>query len=392
MNQARSLKEKGFISADELQVAELAARKADGALKTAQLGGEIFEKFELPKESRTKETAVADAEAELERTRKKNTSQLAQREAELANRKRQLEMRTTQMTKLTEVKEKAVLRAPVAGLVIYTSTIQRWITDDNMPWRVGKTIRPGQPLIAIPELSSLQAKIKVPESISDKIKPGLTTSLKVDARAGQLLTGTVESIGSMAEQSWDDQGRSFGVIINLSAESSGMDLRPSMRVEAEIQVDRVDDVLTVPVTAIFAEGPLRFVHRLRSNSGGISAGLERVPLRIGRRSERFAEVLSGLNAGDLVLVRDLKPGELPPQKWSDQQLFAGGCRRAPDGSIVLAASDKVAEKKPEPPKPADASRPAEQPTQDGEADGQTPPSTTSSSPIAEALPPAKSGT
>ena len=395
LTQARSLKEKGFISADELQAAELAVRKADGALKTAQLSGEMFEKFELPKETRTKETAVADADAELDRTKKKNSSQLSQKEAELANRKRQLELRTTQMTRLTEIKEKAVLKAPVAGLVIYTSTINRWITDDNMPWRVGKTIHPGQPLIAIPELSSLQAKIKVPESISDKIKPGLTTSLKIDARAGQLLTGTVESIGGMAEQSWDDQGRSFAVLIKLSPEARTMDLRPSMRVEAEIQVDRVDDVLAVPVTSIFAEGPLRFVHRLRSKSGGVSGGLERVPLRIGRRSERFAEVLTGLNPGDLVLVRDLKPGELPPQKWSDQQLTAGGCRRGSDGSIILIAPEKVVEKKPDPSHTGVTSYSKQTHTEDGSADAQDPPSTTpatqASGSLAEVLPPVKTG-
>jgi hypothetical protein len=148
-----------------------------------------------------------------------------------------------------------------------------------------------------------------------------------------------------------------------------------MRVEAEIQLDRVEDVLSVPVTSIFSEGPLRFVYRLQNKAGGIGSGVERVPIRIGRRSDRFAEVLSGLSAGDLVVVRDLKPGEIQPQKWTEQQLAAGGCRRAPDGSIVLIAPEKKPEVAkagpPSAPSPAEPNgKPPADPSPDGTANGQ----------------------
>ncbi len=347
LKQARSLKERGFISSDDLQAAELANRKAEGALSTTVLNGTMFENFELPKESRTKENAVAEAEGELERTSKKNESTLAQKEAELANRRRQMELREQAMSKLAEMRDKAVLKAPVAGMVVYTSTINRWITDDNQPWRVGKTIHPGQPLVAIPELASLVAKVKVPETLSGKVKAGLSATIRVDARPGQLLTGTVDTIGTMAEQTWDEQVRSFSMQVKLGPERKALDLRPSMRVEAEILLDRVEDVLAVPVTAIFAEGPLRFVYRLRSPLIGPAGGMERVPIKLGRRSDRYAEVLSGLADRDRVLVREIRPGEVPAAKWTDEQLAAGGCRRTPDGAIVLISP-------PAPPAEADA--------------------------------------
>jgi HlyD family secretion protein len=347
LKQARSLKERGFISSDDLQAAELANRKAEGALSTTVLNGTMFESFELPKESRTKENAVAEAEGELERTAKKNESTLAQKEAELANRKRQMELREQAMSKLAEMRDKAVLKAPVAGMVVYTSTINRWITDDNQPWRVGKTIHPGQPLVAIPELASLVAKVKVPETLSGKVKAGLSATIRVDARPGQLLTGTVDTIGTMAEQTWDEQVRSFSMQVKLGPERKALDLRPSMRVEAEILLDRVEDVLAVPVTAIFAEGPLRFVYRLRLPLIGPAGGMERVPIKLGRRSDRYAEVLSGLVDRDRVLVREIRPGEVPAAKWTDEQLAAGGCRRTPDGAIVLISP-------PAPPAEADA--------------------------------------
>jgi len=325
---AKGLKEKGFISSDDLQAAELAARKADGQLRTAELDSTMFEQFEQPKELRTKQNALADAEGELDRTAKKNRGQQQLKHAELANKKRQLELRLEQSKRLAETHAKATLKSPVAGLVIYTSTINRWITDDNLPWRVGKTIHPGQPLIALPEISSLVAKVSVAEALSGRIRAGQAAVVKVDARGGKTLTGKVRDTGLMAEQQWGESTRSLTIRIDLGPEAATLALRPSMRVETEIIIERAENVLAIPVTAVFAEGALRFAYVFNGSK------LSRTPVKLGRKSDRLVEVTAGIKDGQTVLIRDVRPDEYAAAPWTDAQLEAGGCKRNNDGTIV----------------------------------------------------------
>ena len=345
LTQAKSLALKGFISQDELVTSELEARSADGSLRTAVMAGDIFERFEYPKELRTRETTVADTEGELERATKKAEGDLADKSSQFNNRKRSLDLRQAQETKLKETLDKAALTAPVAGMVVYSSTINRWITEDNLPWRVGKTIHPGQPLVVLPESSSMAAKLKIAESLSGRVKPGVGVTMKIDARTGQSLSGVVESIGALAEQDWGDAIKMFSVIVTLGPAAQSMDLKPSMRVEAELLVDRVENALAVPVTSVFADGALRYVYVLADGADlgkGASGKLKRAAVRLGRKSDRFAEVLAGVNAGQRVLLRDARPGEASVVPWSDEMLAAAGCTRSSEGAIVLIAAPPAA--------------------------------------------------
>lgn len=353
LTQAKGLRERGFISTDEYKAAELAARKARSQAETARLSKLMFEQFEMPKEQATKEAAFADAESELQRTQLRGKSQLESKQSEVSTRGKQKALREAQLKKLTDALGKATLVAPSEGLVVYSSTIQRWITDDNLPWRVGKTIHPGQPLIIMPETASLVAKVRIPETKSNSVKIGQPATIKVDARGGVPLAGEVLSVGLLAEHDYREDAKIFSIMVKLPADAAKLDLRPSMRCDAEILLERVPEVTTVPVTTVFAEGPMRYV-LVESGRGQYA----RVPVKIGRRSERLAEILAGVEPGTRILAREPRADEVLPGPIPDALLAKCDLKRDEQGNIVAAEPPAEAKRDTAAGTPAPAAAPA----------------------------------
>ena len=67
---------------------------------------------------------------------------------------------------------------------------------------------------------------------------------------------------------------------------------------------RVDDVLVVPVHAIHRDGSTAWVWK---QDGG---GFSQQPVKVGRFSESFVSIYSGLVEGDEILLQDPPPGSI----------------------------------------------------------------------------------
>lgn len=81
-------------------------------------------------------------------------------------------------------------------------------------------------------------------------------------------------------------------------------LGDDFRIDARIEVDRVDDAVLVPLSALFRTGNARAVFVVERGRA------RRVPVTIRRRGERHAEVVEGLSGGEQVI-------EYPPDTVRD---------------------------------------------------------------------------
>jgi hypothetical protein len=151
----------------------------------------------------------------------------------------------------------------------------------------------------------------------------------IEATGGKTFSGRVESIGVLAESGgWRDPNlREYTVKIALDGDHES-ELKPSMRCEARLTLGRVEDALAVPIQAVFNDGAVRYVYTPRGSK------FERVPVKVGRRSETHAEILAGIEASEVVLVRQPEPGEVISAPWTDAMLQPVGLRLADDGSAV----------------------------------------------------------
>lgn len=344
LDKSEALFGKGYYSLDQLKQDSLAWEQAVNALDKARLDKDVFWEYEYPKTRKRKESDVEEAAAELDRVQRQNQSRLASKEASLNNSRQALAIREQKFNKYQEQMQGAIIKAPSDGLVVYATSIDnsRWGGDEG-PLQVGSKVYPNQNLIVLPDTSEMVAAVRVHESLASRIKKGQRATVKVEAAGGERFSGTVESIGILAEQTsrWMDPNlREYTVRIVLdlpksegkadSAPDSPHTLKPSMRCEAEIMLGSVSNVICVPIQAVFNEGPLRYVHVQEG------ARFARRPVRVGQRSDRYAEIAAGLTAGDRVLIRKPEPVEIISKPWNDGELAAVGLKLNEQGQIVAA--------------------------------------------------------
>lgn len=328
--QSQKLHEQGFLSKDERDRDEVSYIEACSAWVTADLDAKVYENYEFPKDQKSKLSDVEEAKAELARVKLNNEIELASKDAARSKSRQQLALREQRLAKLKQDLENCTINAPSDGLVVYASSLERgrgmMFGGGDGPMQIGRKVYPNELVMVLPDTSEMVASVRVQESLAGRVRPGQAATLKIDAAGGRTFVGKVDSIGILAETGgWRDPNlREYTVKIAMATEA-GHGLKPSMRCEAELTLDQVPETLTIPVQAVFNDGAVNYVYT--------EAGprFKRVPVQLGRRSSKVAEIVKGLSEGERVLVREPTPGEVLAQPWAKADLEAVGYIVGEDG-------------------------------------------------------------
>ena len=328
---SQELFEKDFKSKNDFDQEQIQLLEAESRVKQAELAFDTYKDYQRPRDEKQRTSDVEEAKAKVERVKKQNAIELASKDANRKNARRQLELREERLAKLREQLSYCEITAPNDGLVVYNSSTRegRWNDDPPEP---GMEVSPNEVLIVLPDTTEMVASVRVHESLAGRLRPGQPAIVRIEALGSAALPGTVDSIGVLAESgSWRDPNlREYTVRILLQPGEYARQLKPSMRAEATIVLDQVDDALTIPVQSVFSDGRLRYVYEPSGTK------YERTPIKLGRRSETQAEVLAGLSAGDRVLVRAPETGEVMRTAWDQAKLEAVGFTLDEKGQPVPA--------------------------------------------------------
>lgn len=333
------LEKKGFVSIDEMKQDKIAYEDARRALDKATLAQQIFEKYEIPSSRASKQSDVDQAREELERVEEQTKIELKSKEADRITAQRKLETNSDYLAKLKNQLAKSTILAPADGLVVYATSMERsrWGWGGDGPLTIGREVHPNETLIILPDTSEMVASVRVHETLASKIHEGLSATVKVDAVGGRIFNAKVLSIGILAEASgWRDPNlREYTVKLAIN-NTDKVELKPSMRCEAEIIMGSVDNALALPIQAVHNDGMLRFVY-VQAKPG--SSEYVRRPVKLGRISESLGEVTAGIKDGERVLLRKPGAGEVLDRDFTDAELVAVGLKRADSGQLVLVNSE-----------------------------------------------------
>jgi HlyD family secretion protein len=169
--------------------------------------------------------------------------------------------------------------------------------------RAGDIVWQNQPLLYLPDISSMVVKTLVREIDLHKVSTGQKATIRVDAYPKLLLSGRVTSIGVMASEGGGAESgdKHFQVIVAVDGEHP--DLRPGMTSRVVLHVGSARDVLSVPVQAVFNEGADRFCFVYRGQKA------TKVRVETGRQNEDLVEIVAGLKPGDRVGLARPSPDE-----------------------------------------------------------------------------------
>jgi macrolide-specific efflux system membrane fusion protein len=153
--------------------------------------------------------------------------------------------------------------------------------------------------------------------------------------AGLTITGRVERIAPQATIKNNIKG--FAVRILLK--DVGDKVRPGMTANITIPVSSADDVLAVPLAAVFTDRnpetgvSERYVYVEDAESGAY----ERRPVRVGVSDLFFAEIQEGLQPGETVLLEQPKEERDRQQKHTQQALGSTTLKHAGATNAPAAA-------------------------------------------------------
>jgi HlyD family secretion protein len=159
-------------------------------------------------------------------------------------------------------------------------------------YQVGEFANPGTKVIALSDVSALEAEVNLDETDVVRIAMGMTVVVTVDAFPGMEVSGEVIEIAPTANiQS--------GVVlypVTVRLDPTELPLRSGMTVNVTFPIEERQDTLIVPFRAVETEGGQAYVTRVTA------PGSERVAVMLGLITDTQVEILSGIEAGDVVTV------------------------------------------------------------------------------------------
>lgn len=304
LEQTKALAIKGFVTDADVQKSQLDVITAQNAVAKATTSLSVLTTYTYQMDITSKRNAVAQTAARLERTKRENVSQMAQKEADLQAKEQDLAIQKRRLEKLQKDRVNCTINAPADGLVVYGTTGDR----NREPIQEGSTVRERQLLIRLPDTESMKAVVRIQEAQINK--------LKVDQRATVLVAGlqrpipaTLTRISVLSDSSqrwWNPDLKEYPV--ELVLDETPKTIKPGASVQVEIMVDTIPDTLAVPHACIYAVGADSYVF-VREDTG-----LKPAKVRLGQSNETHAEIKEGLTAGQDVAILQAGQGRILLEK------------------------------------------------------------------------------
>lgn len=168
-------------------------------------------------------------------------------------------------------------------------------------------------LIEVTDYTNLEMVVNIDELDVSKIQVGQTASIDVNALTDKEFTGTVTSVSKEATEDSSSTVAKYAVKIKIN-EPAG--IKVGMTAEATITTEKKENVVTVPVAAIQKQNDRYYVLIPAQDQTSEAVEQEETeeestikttqqPVEIGLQNSTLVEIVSGLAAGDEVVLPSL---------------------------------------------------------------------------------------
>lgn len=200
------------------------------------------------------------------------------------------------------------ISSPIAGKVIQ-KTVK---AGDKVASQQGSTS-----MAVIADLSALTMTMNIDELDISSVKVGQDVEVTADALENQVFHGVVNKVSVIGTS---QNGVTTYPVEVLLSDVENTDLIPGMNVSATIVLEKKDDVLLIPTTAV-----------KRGNKVKMLGSGEEVEIETGIDDGTQVEVLSGLSEGDQVEIADVPTKSVEDTMMQGMQGGMGGEGGMPGG-------------------------------------------------------------
>ena len=181
---------------------------------------------------------------------------------------------------------KTVILAPFAGVVAEVNV------------EVGEWVTPSPPLLTSPPVidlidqTSIFVSAPMDEVDSGAIREGLPVKVTVDSRPGEIFAGRVARVAPYVHDE-EAQNRTLEIEVAVDDAEVAATFLPGTSADAEVILESRSNVVRVPTSALMKDRKVLVLEE---------GELVEREVRLGLRNWQFAEVVSGLEPGELIVV------------------------------------------------------------------------------------------
>jgi len=227
---------------------------------------------------RQKQAGVDRAKNQLELARKQLASSLESAASQLAPTEAAVNQRRAEVDRLRRQLDDLRVKATMSGQLQIVSV------------EVGASVAPGAQLARVSDPTRLKAVVRISETQTRDLSPGQLAD--IDTRNGHV-KGKVTRIDPASSQG------TVGVDVTLEGPLPA-GARPDLGIDGTIELERLTNVLYVESPAFGQENSTISLFKVLPTREAV-----RTPVKIGRRSVQFVEVVEGLVEGERVVLSDM---------------------------------------------------------------------------------------
>ena len=174
------------------------------------------------------------------------------------------------------------ISAPFSGVLGYTSLTEDILVSNNIV------------IITLDDNSTIYSDIKIPENYSAFIKKGLPVKVKITSYKDKIFDGEIDFVSSRINAD------TRSLLSRIKVENKDLELISGSLLEVSVKFN-LRDSLSVPDTSVMIEGDKSYVYKIDNEDIA-----NKIEVKTGLRSDKSIEIISGLDAGDIIVAEGLK--------------------------------------------------------------------------------------
>ena len=193
------------------------------------------------------------------------------------------------LEELRNLQKSFTIHSDANGMVTYA---KNW---DGSKRKVGSSISMWDPAIAtLPDLTKMESKTYANEVDIRKIKKDLPVIIGFDAFPDVTVKGTITNVANVGEEKRGSDIKLFQVLVNF--DENNENVRPGMTTSNRILIHKEEEVLMVPLEAVFSQDSISFVYA----KSGLS--IDKKEIEMGESNLDVVIIKKGLNENDVVYL------------------------------------------------------------------------------------------
>ncbi|MBC8768570.1 RND transporter [Arenibacter sp. BSSL-BM3] len=193
------------------------------------------------------------------------------------------------LDELRNLQKSFTIHSDANGMVTYA---KNW---DGSKRKVGSSISMWDPAIAtLPDLTKMESKTYANEVDIRKIKKDLPVIIGFDAFPDVTVKGTITNVANVGEEKRGSDIKLFQVLVNFDENNDNV--RPGMTTSNRILIHKEEEVLMVPLEAVFSQDSISFVYA----KSGLS--IDKKEIEMGESNLDVVIIKKGLNENEVVYL------------------------------------------------------------------------------------------